>query len=168
MTIRRVSKRDRDNWREALDDSYKKDLFATSLTQVDNSALARHVDAEAVNKCRIATYRQQVQLTRKLVDRWEYTDRMEKYRDATVGAKMQRVMDPRAFNLEDNVAAIYFKHYGHGFNGSPVMDRFDAPWICPGCGLKVATNQKLMPLKCPTCGRISPVGELKRDGVLRR
>lgn len=160
--------REQERFRENLRKSYMKDLFTDSRL-LSNAAIARNVDAEAVNKCRLSTFGQMGSLNRRMIYRTEDYEDMEKARDKKVDAtKLADKADAREFGLDQYVEEMYFNYYGHGYDGGPVCDRPNAPWICPGCGLKVMMSMKLMKTECPICKHITPIGELKRDGVIKR
>lgn len=142
--------------------TFKEDLFTDSRL-LDNALICRNVDEDAVNKCRLSIYgKTRDMVKRQTVKSGDY-DQMEKNR-ATKG---DYKLDAREFALEDSVEKIYFDFYGHGYNDSPVIDRPGAPYICP-CGLKMLMNAKTFPEECPKCHRLTPMGELIRDGVMRR
>ena len=81
--------------------------------------------------------------------------------------KWAGAVDARSFALDQSLEEIYFNYYGEGFDGGPVIDRPGASYVCP-CGLKMMMEPKLLPPQCPTCGRLTPIGKLQRDGVLKR
>lgn len=142
--------------------TFKEDLFTDSRL-LDNNLICRNVDEDAVNKCRLSIYgKTRDMVKRQTIQSGDY-DLMEKNR-ATKG---DYKLDAREFALEDSVEKIYFDYYGHGYNDSPVIDRPGAPYVCP-CGLKMMMNAKTFPEECPKCHRLTPMGELIRDGVMRR
>ena len=160
--------REHERFREDLRKNYSNDLFSNARL-LSNANIARNVDAEAVNKCRLSMFGQMSSLTNRMVNRSEDYEQMEKARSKSVDAsKLDDKLDPREFGLDQYVEQIYFNYYGHGYDGGPVCDRPNAPWICPGCGLKVMMSMKLMRTNCPICKHITPIGELKRDGVIKR
>lgn len=160
--------REHERFRENLRKNYSNDLFSNARL-LSNSNIARNVDAEAVNKCRLSMFGQMSSMTNKMANRSEDYEQMEKARSKSVDAsKLEDKLDPREFGLDQYVEQIYFNYYGHGYDGGPVCDRPNAPWICPGCGLKVMMSMKLMRTNCPICKHITPIGELKRDGVIKR
>lgn len=160
--------REHERFRENLRKSYSQNLF-TDARLLSNSTIARNVDAEAVNKCRLSTFAQMSGLTKHMIHRTEEYQDMEKARDKSVlASKLDDKLDPREWGLDQYVEEVYFNYYGHGYDGGPVCDKPNAPWICPGCGLKVMMSMKFMRTNCPICKHITPIGELKRDGVLKR
>ena len=89
---------------------------------------------------------------------------MERARDTQNGYDV----DARSFALEDSIEKIYFDYYGEGFDGGPVMDTpYKGNYTCP-CGLKMLMGAKMLPDECPKCHRLTPMGRLKKDGVIRR
>ena len=153
--------RQNENFRESLRRSMNN--FADMRVQ-NPYVLARHVDAEAVNKCRVRTYRDQRYAINHMADRSGDYDDMEKAR-ATKG---DYSIDAREFSLGDNLAQLYFDFYGHGFNNSPIIDNPNDGWTCPKCGLKYKMSLKLLPDYCRRCDNLTPLGEMKRDGAFRR
>lgn len=159
--------RSQEEFRENLRKNIMKDLFTDSRL-MNTSTLLHVVDEEPLEKCLLSTYGQMKSLTDRYIQHSEdYTD-MEKARDARVdAAKAAKVLDPREIGLEQNLEEVYFNYYGHGAHDSPVPDRPGASYACD-CGLKMMMGWKRLPLQCPKCRRITPTGELKRDGVLKR
>lgn len=147
---------------ETVRQAYKDDLF-TDARIMDSPILLRNVDEDAINKCRLSQYGQMRDLVKRQSIKSGDYEQMERNR-ATKG---DYGLDAREYALEDSVEKIYFDFYGHGYNDSPVIDRPGAPYVCP-CGLKMAMNAKTFPEECPSCHRLTPVGELIRDGVMRR
>jgi hypothetical protein len=150
-------------------DEFRQNLYREMNNFVDMRTLSaktlvRHVDAEAVNKCRVRTFHDQSRSIEHLTSRSEDGADMEKAR-ATKGDYR---MDPREFALSDNLALMYFNFYGHGFNNSPVVDNPDDGWTCPKCGLKYKMSLKLLPEYCRKCDTITPLGEMIRDKAFRR
>lgn len=152
-----------ENDEETLRLSYKEDLFSDARL-LDSPLLLRNVDEDAINRCRLSIYGQMSDRVKRESIRNGDTEFMEKCR----ASKGDYSLDAREFALEDSVERIYFEHYGHGYNGSPVVDRPGAPYACPCGRVKMAMNAKTFPQQCPACGRLTPLGELVRDGVLRR
>lgn len=147
---------------EEIRKAFKEDLFLDARL-LDNTLMLRNVDEDAINKCRLSLYGQQSDLVkRQSLKNGDY-EQMEKNR----ASKGDYTLDAREYALEDSVEKIYFDFYGHGYNDSPVIDRPGAPYVCP-CGLKMAMNAKTFPEECPCCRRLTPVGELIRDGVMHR
>lgn len=142
---------------------FAEDLF-TDARLLDSSIMLRNVDEDAINKCRLSIYGQESSLVKRHSIKTEDYEQMEKAR-ATKG---DYKLDAREYALEDSVEKIYFDFYGHGYNDSPVIDRPGAPYVCPCGRVKLGMNAKTFPERCPCCGRLTPVGELIRDGVMRR
>ena len=130
---------------------------------MDSRIPLRNVDEDAINKCRLPQYGQMRGLVRNHSLKSGDYEQMEKNR----ASKGDYRLDAREYALEDSVEKIYFDFYGHGYNDSPVIDRPGAPYVCP-CGLKMSMNAKTFPEECPSCHRLTPVGEPIRDGVMRR
>lgn len=147
---------------ETVRQAFRDDLFTDALT-LDTPLMMRNVDEDAINKCRLSIYGQQSDLVKRHSIKTGDYDQMEKNR----ASKGDYRLDAREYALEDSVEKIYFDYYGHGYNDSPVIDRPGAPYVCP-CGLKMAMNAKTFPEECPCCHRLTPVGELIRDGVMHR
>lgn len=143
--------------------TFKEDLF-TDARLLDNDLICRNVDEDAVNKCRLSLYGKTRDMVKKQTVKSGDYDMMEKCR-ATKG---DYKLDAREFALEDSFELIYFNYYGHGYNDSPVVDRPGAPYKCPCGRVSMQMNAKTFPEFCPTCGRITPMGELIRDGVMHR
>ena len=152
--------RSREEFREQL----RKSIDFTDMRLMSTAALARNVDAEAVNKCRLSLYGKQSEMIRRMTTRSEDYEQMERAR----ASKGDYSLDAREFALEDNVAQIYFNYYGHNFYGGRVVDSPDKGWTCPHCGLKHMMSLKTLPPYCDRCHYISPIGEMIRDGVMRR
>ena len=148
---------------ETVRQAFKDDLFTDALT-LDNPIMLRNVDEDAINKCRLSIYGQQSSLVKRQSIKSGDYDQMEKNR----ASKGDYKLDAREFALEDSVEKIYFDYYGHGYNDSPVIDRPGAPYKCPCGRVTMGMNAKTFPEFCPTCGRITPMGELIRDGVMHR
>jgi hypothetical protein len=74
--------------------------------------------------------------------------------------------DARDFELEDNIAMIFFNAYGEGFYGEPFPSK-DTGYTCL-CGLKMQMSLKMTPERCPRCGRETPLGQLYKDRILKR
>lgn len=150
---------------EAFREDLRKSMSTfTDMRLLNPQTLARHVDAEAVNKCRMKIYHDQKRMINKMTSRSGDDDDMEKARST----KGDYSMDMREFALSDNVAQIYFDFYGHGFNGSPIVDNPDDGWTCPRCGLKYKMSLKALPEYCKKCATITPLGELMRDDAFRK
>lgn len=147
-----------ENFNEAL----RKSIGYDEMRLMSTDSLARLVDAEVVNKCRLSLYGQQSAAIKRLTHKTEDYYDMEKAR----ASKGDYRLDAREFALEDDLAVIYFNHYGHGFYGGEIVDDASQGWKCPKCGLKYKMSLKAMPYECSWCKHITPIGELARDGVL--
>lgn len=146
---------------EDLRRQFSRDLF-TDARLLDNKTLLRNVDEDAINRCRLSTYGQMRSLNRRMVEGTEDELDVERERGRT-GSYDQVLNVP----IYDDVERIYFETYGEGFDGSPVVDRPGAPYTCP-CGTKMMMVALSLPEQCPKCRRLTPLGRLVADGVLRR
>lgn len=151
-----------ESFEEALRKNISRDLFTDSRIMSD-AALLRNVDEDALNKCRLSTYGQMRSLNQRLITRTGDEEDVQKARAKRGDYKAFAAEMP----LEDDVERLYFEYYGENFSGGPVVDRPGAPYICP-CGLKMMMVASALPEECPRCHRLTPVGKLIRDGVLRR
>lgn len=131
---------------------------------MDTRALARNVDADVLNKCRLSIYGAQSDVVKRMTRKTGDYDDMEEVRSK----KKDYKLDAREFALEDNIAVIYFNYYGHGFYGGEVIDNENDGWTCPKCGLRYNMELCAMPYECSWCRHLTPIGELARDGVLHR
>lgn len=145
----------------------RKDVSYDDMRIFDARSLARIADAEAVNKLRMSIYKQQSQAVYNMTLKSGTQDDMEKCKD-----RGKRVCgagpDERDFAIEDNIAAMYFNHYGENFEGGPIVDNPEDGWTCPGCHVKYWMSLKGLPDRCERCGWLSPLGRMKKDGVFRR
>lgn len=146
--------------REALRREYVRNLWDNARL-MDSAPLLHVVDADALTKCRLSMFGQ-IRDANRFIYRTGDEEDVQKAR-ARVGGFNDRL----EFPTEENFEKLYFDHYGEGYNGSPVPDRPGAPYRCP-CGLRMSTPGIAMPDECPSCGRLTPMGEMVRDGVLRR
>lgn len=153
------AQRSREQFREDLRKSFTYD----DIRLMDSRALARNVDAKVVEKTRLSIYGSQSEQIRKMTHSSEDYNDMQKARDTNKWG----TLDARMFELEDNIPQIYYETYGQGFYGEPFPSK-DGEWICPKCGLKYAMSLKTLPLECERCRYITPLGELERDGTMRR
>lgn len=151
---------------EAFRESLGKEILRTpaDMRLMNPYTLARHVDAEAVNKCRVRTFHDQSKSIAHMTNRTGDDDDMERARSTKGDYKM----DAREFALNDNFALMYFNFYGHGFNNSPIVDNPEDGWTCPKCGLKYKMSLKMLPEYCNKCDHITPMGEMIRDKAFRR
>ena len=157
-------KRRHEDFREALRKNLMKDLWSDERIMTDGT-LARMVDADAIEKCRLSRYGQQSKQIARMTQRTDDYNEMQKARDSWKPADVK--MDARDFDLDQNLAEIYYNWAGEGFNGEPFPSK-DTEYTCRGCGLKMQMSIKLLPERCPKCGRETPLGELIKEGVLRR
>lgn len=153
--------RAREQFREDLRKSM---VNFNDMRLLSNRTLGRHVDADVVNKCRLSLYGQQTRMVNKMVNRSGEEEDMERCRST----KGDYRLDAREWALGDNVAAIYFNYYGHGFYGDPIVDNPQDGWTCPKCHLKYSMSLKTLPEYCKRCDHITPIGEMVRDKVMRR
>lgn len=156
-----MTSRQTETFEEDLRKAFRKDLFNDAHI-LDNRVLCRNVDEDAINKCRLSQYGQMRYETQRFVTKTGDQDDVEKVRD-----KEGNYDDVKNLALCENVEQIYFETYGEGFDGGPVVDRPGAPYTCP-CGLKMMMPAISLPLECPKCRRLTPLGRLVEDGVLRR
>lgn len=146
---------------EDLRREINRDLFTDSRL-MSTASLLRNVDEDALNKCRLSQYGQMRALNQRMVTKTEDEEDRER------ASGRQGNYDPVAnLPLYEDIEKIYFDTYGEGFDGSPVVDRPGAPYTCP-CGMKMLMLAASLPDECPRCRRLTPLGKLIRDGVLRR
>ncbi len=160
--------REQDEFRENLRHSFEDNLF-TRARLMNSDTLLHVVDEDALTKCRLSTYGQMRGLNKHMIHRTEDYADMEKARDArgVSASKLENRIDCREIGLDQNLEEIYFNYYGHGSNDSPVPDRPGGSYKCE-CGTRFMMGWKGMPTECPRCHRLTPVGEMKRDGILKR
>ena len=151
-----------DRYHEQFREDLRKSVGYDEMRLMDTRWLARNVDADAVNKCRIRTFGEQSRAVARMAARTGDADDMQKARETMDNG----TIDARAFALEENLALTYFEHYGQNYEGGEIVDDPNY-WVCPGCHLKHQMSWKALPDNCPRCGWLSPLGEMKRDGVLR-
>lgn len=161
MILSSMTNRYVESFEEDLRRSINRDLFTDSRV-MSTASLLRNVDEDALNKCRLSQYGQMRSLNQRYVTKTGDEDDVEKERGK------QGLYDP-VLNvpLHDSIERIYFETYGEGFDGSPVVSRLGEPYICP-CGVKMIMEASAFPDECPKCHRLTPLGKLIRDGVLRR
>ena len=105
-------KRRHEDFREALRKDFMKDLWNDERVMSD-SALTRVVDADAICKCRLSRYGQQSSAVAKMMYKTEDYNDMQKARDATFNRNDKHIL-ARDFDLDQNVAALYFNAYLQG------------------------------------------------------
>lgn len=149
--------------RQALEKDFRRNLF-TNARLMNANTLGRFVDADEINKCRLSLYGQQSDKIKRFTQRSGDYDDMVKARDMINGYDV----NPAFFELEDNICTIYFNAYGENFYGGEVIDRADDGYRCLGCGVHMQVSLKTLPNECPRCKHITPLGRLKKDGILRR
>lgn len=150
------------NFQEGLTKYVEKDIW-TQARILDTPLITSRVDAEAVNKARLSFYSQHHNKVQRYTTKTEDAMEMQKTRDTQNWAG---AVDARSFALDESVEKIYFDYYGEGFDGSPVISRPNAPYICP-CGTKYLMGAKALPPECHRCRRLTPIGKLQRDGVIK-
>lgn len=151
------------NFQEGLT-KYVEDDIWTQARILDTPLITSRVDEEAVNKARISYYDQYHRKVQRYADKTEDAADMQKTRETQ---KWAGQVDSRSFALDESLERIYFDHYGEGFSGAPVIDRPGAPYIC-ACGTKYMMGAKHLPAECRRCHRLTPIGKLQRDGVIKR
>ena len=159
-----VTKKENEQFREDLNKSFMNDLWNDERVMHDKY-LGRMVDNDAICKCRLSRYGQQSAAIKKMTQRTEDYNDMQKAKDSWKAAGTG--YDARDFDLEQNVALIYFQYFGEGFYGEPFPSKDDS-YTCRGCGLKMLMSLKTLPEKCPRCGRETPLGELYKEKVLKK
>jgi len=158
------TKRRHEDFSEALRKNITNDLWTDERVMHDRN-LARAVDHDVLAKCRLSRYGQQSQAVSRFMHRTEDYNDMQKVKDEFRPAD-KNIM-ARDFDLDQNVALIYFEHFGEGFYGEPFPSK-DDHYTCRGCGLKMLMSLKTLPERCPKCGRETPLGELYKERVLKR
>lgn len=162
--MKRSAEEFRENLRKHILENINKDARL-----MDTNLLLNVVDAEAVEKCRVKQFRNLESSVKHFVNRTEDEEQAQKARDPSVRASLlTNHADFRHIALETSLQKVYFDHYGHGSNDSPVPDPPYKGYTC-SCGLRyMMSDWRTLPLTCKRCGRITPMGEMKRDGVLNR
>lgn len=156
----------RETYREGLRKEFGGDLHLYDNVRIcDSPLLLRWVDEDVINKARLGIFKDQSRVTRRAMERTGDADQTHKYRDSWKAAGSG--LDARDFDLDQTVEEIYFNHFQHGFNGSPVVDRPGTEYNCP-CGVTMDMDMRTAPMRCPVCRHLTPVGELAEAGVMRR
>jgi len=158
------TKRRHEEFSETLRKNIARDLWNDERVMRDSS-LVHAVDHDVLAKCRLSRYGQQSKLVSGFMHRTEDYNDMQKVKDEFRPAD-KNIM-ARDFDLDQNVALIFFNAYGEGFYGEPFPSK-DDHYTCRGCGLKMMMSLKTLPERCPTCGRETPLGQLYKDKVLKR
>ena len=146
---------------EDLRKAISKDLFTNARTMSD-TCIRNFVDDDALNRCRLSTYGQMRRMTNDMATKTEDEEDIERAR-----RKVGNYSPLQNLALGDNVEQIYFETYGESFDGGPTVDRPGAFYTC-SCGLKMMMPAMSLPNECPRCRRLTPLGKLVEDGVLRR
>ena len=155
--VRRVT----EQFEQSLEKEMVKNIKSLARTNADPRVFARRVDAETVNKARIGQYIKEADARRRMRN-WDVElEEYEKCRDKMEG------YNPYVEIGYDSFAKKYFDYFGHGFNGSPIMDNEYKGWRCPRCGTKFMGTASTMPSHCK-CGRLSPMGEYIAAQAYRR
>ncbi len=153
----------RENYHEAIRKDFANDLSYNARI-LDTPLILRHADAEAINKARFNYFRIMEEEAKRMTQSTGDADDMEKCR----ASKGDYKLDCREFSLHSNFEQEYYNFYGHGYNGSPVVDKPGAPYKCLGCGVSMEMSMKTAPEECPICHRLTPLGEMVRDGWNKR
>lgn len=156
-------KRSYEHMRQSLSEALRDDLYHNARV-MHTPMLARLVDHEVINKCRLSLYGQQSAAIKRFTKKTGDAEDMEALRNRYNDYKIR----PSSFELEDNICVIYFNAYGESFEGTDIIDKPEDGYTCGGCHIKMQMSLKLLPDVCPRCGRITPLGRLKKDGILRR
>lgn len=158
-----MATRQQEAFRQALSKDFRKHLF-TDARVMHTPALARVVDAEDINKCRLSLYGQQSDKVKRFTHKTGDYDDMEDARAKINGYPVS----PAFFELEDNLCVLYFNAYGENFYGGEIIDRPEDGYKCLGCGVHMMMNLKTLPDECPRCKHITPIGRMKKDGIMHR
>ena len=158
------TKRENEQFRNDVAENLTADLWQDERVMQDRY-LARMVDNDAICKARLSRYGQMSKAIRRMTQRTDDYNDMQKAKDSWKAADSG--YDARDFDLEQNVALIYFNAFGQGFYGEPFPSK-DDHYTCRGCGLKMQMSLKMLPERCPKCGRETPLGELYKERVLKR
>jgi len=153
-----------DNFHLDLKKEIMKDLWRNERV-MDDKYLGRMVDADALAKCRLRRYGYESKNLSKYTQRSGDYDDMQKAKDKFRAA--DKTVQARDWDLDQNVAAIYFNAFGTGFYGEPYPSK-NTEWTCPRCGLCYQLSLKTLPERCMRCGRETPIGELYKEKVLKR
>ena len=160
-------KRRTEQFRENLRQSFLSDLHQNARL-MDTELLLHVVDQDVVEKSLIKQYGVLDSSTKHLIHRTEDYAQMERARDTRVDtSKLENHADFRQIGLDQSLEKIYFDHYGHGSNDSPVPDPPNRTYKC-ACGQRYMMPWRTLPLECTRCHRLTPMGEMQRDGVLKR
>ncbi len=156
--------RNLDQFHLDLQKEITKDLWRNERV-MDDFYLAHMVDADALAKCRLSRYGHESKSLAKYTNRsGDYND-MQKAKDAFRAA--DKNVQARDWDLDQNVALVYFEHFGEGFYGEPFPSK-NTEWKCPRCGTHYMLSLKTLPERCMKCGRETPIGELYKERVLKR
>ena len=158
-------KKDVDESREDIYKAFQDDLWNDERI-VSDRTLGRMVDASAIEKCRLSRYGQQSKTISRFTQRTGDYDDMQKARDQGY-RPADKGYDARDFDLDQNIAMLFYNAYGEGFYGEPYPSK-DDEYICKGCRIKMKMSLKAMPERCPRCNRETPLGQLYKDRILKR
>lgn len=152
---------------EAVEDAVAKSMNTwDDMRLMSPEVIGRYVDSQVVNKMRLSLYGQQSKaIAKHMYSSEDYND-MQKARDTWKPAG--KGVDARDFDLDQDLAVMYFNFYGHNFEGGDIVDDSSKGWECPCCHLKYSMSLKTLDDKCMRCGWLTPLGEMKRDGAFRR
>lgn len=160
-------KRETEQFRENLRDHILANIN-NNARLMDTDLMLHVIDAEALEKSRVRQYCAIDKSTSHFINRTEDQAQMEKARDTRIDvSKLENHADFRQIGLDQSLEKIYFDHYGHGSNDSPVPDPPNRSYKCP-CGQRYMMHWRTLPLECTKCHRLTPMGEMQRDGVLKR
>lgn len=155
--VRRVT----EQFEQSLEREMTRQIKSLARTNSDPRVFARRVDYEVVNKARNGQYIREAEARRRMRN-WDVE--MEEYENCR--DKMEG-LNPYMELGYDSFAKAYFDYFGHGFNGSPIMDNEYKGWTCPRCGTKYMGPANTMPAHCK-CGGVTPMGEYIAAQVYRR
>lgn len=155
--VRRVT----EAFEQSLEKEMTKNIKTYARTSGDPQVFARRVDYEVVNKARNGQYFRECEARRRMRN-WDVE--MEDYEN--MRDKMEG-LNPYLEVGYDSFAKKYFDFFGHGFNGSPIMDNEYKPWVCPHCHTKHNCPASGLPMRC-RCGHLTPMGEYAQAKAYRR
>lgn len=156
--------RSRDALKDAMYSDFSKMRYNLARV-VDTPLLLNWADETALQRAREDIIRKQQQAVYNFTNKTEDADDMQKYRDSY--RKSGSGIDCRDFDLDQSFEKIYFDYFGHGYNGSPVMNRPGEAYKCP-CGVSMEMDMRLAPKYCPVCKHITPLGEIEQSRVMNR
>lgn len=143
------------DFREAVRREYEKNLIKNIRT-MGTAKVGRVVDAEVMTQAVVKQFNN---------DRWSRAGAFE----GEQGAEFQKARNQysqgyHALEVMDrDIEQIYFDKFGEGFNGESYPTPPYASYKC-ACGrVTMQMNAKFMPERCPTCGRLTPLGRLNEE-----